>query len=377
MTMKSVNRNIPVAAPVFSEDEAQAVYEVIRSGWVTSGPKVAEFEQNFADFAGVKHAIAMSNGTATLHAALVAIGVGPGDEVIVPTLTYISTANVVMYQGATLVLCECDPDTYNVRTEDLEKVVTKRTKAVIAVDINGLPVDFQSISKFCEKRNIHLIADSAESLGAIYKGQTIGSQALIHSFSFFGNKNVTTAEGGMLTTNDSEIAKTLKILRNQGQTARYYHTHLGFNYRMTELQAAIGIVQLNTLGERLKSKERIVAEYVKSFETSPLISNPVVPNYVDRHAWYMFAPNFAENINRDEVVKNLARKGIETRCSFPPVHIQPYYVERFGYSEADFPESMRAWKRLINLPISPNLSDEDLKFVIESTLSAVEANQSL
>ena len=283
------NKRIPVATPIFSEAGAKAVYEVMQSGWVTMGRKVAEFEQAFATYVGVKHAIAMFNGTVTLHAALAALGIGPGDEVVVPTLTYISTANVVLYQGADLRLCECDPLTYNVRVQDIEAVVSPRTKAIIAVDMNGMPVDYEPIVAFAQQRGIAVIGDSAESLGAIYRGRPVGAQALMHSFSFFGNKNITTGEGGMITTSDDKLAAELRILRNQGQTVRYHHTHLGYNYRMTELQAAVGVVQFQSLSQRLEEKRRIVAAYDAHFADSELLSLPVIPDYVDRHGWYMYA----------------------------------------------------------------------------------------
>ncbi|MDC0308922.1 DegT/DnrJ/EryC1/StrS family aminotransferase [bacterium] len=368
-------KRIPVATPVFSEAEADAVYAVMRSGWVTMGPKVAEFEQAFAVFTGAKHAIAMFNGTATLHAALAALGIGPGDEVVVPTLTYISTSNVVLYQGAELRLCECDPLTYNVRVKDLERVVTPRTKAIITVDMNGMPVDYDSIVKFAADRGISVIGDSAESLGAHYRGQPVGTQAPIHSFSFFGNKNITTGEGGMITTDDDSLAAEMRILRNQGQTGRYNHTHLGFNYRMTELQAAVGIVQLKSLHARLEEKRRVVAGYTHHFADSSLLSLPVVPDYVSQHGWYMYAPAFSAKVDRDAVVKTLDEAGIETRVSFPPVHIQPYYVERFGYKPDDFPMSLEAWSHLINLPISPNLTTEEIDYVASVTLQAAEKHK--
>ena len=371
-----MKKKIPVATPIFSEAEAEAVYDVMRSGWVTMGPKVAEFEQAFAAYVGVKHAIAMSNGTVTLHAALAALGIGPGDEVVVPTLTYISTANVVLYQGADLRLCECDPLTYNVRVQDIEAVLSPRTKAIIAVDMNGMPVDYDSIVAFARSRGIAVIGDSAESLGAMYRGQAVGSQALMHSFSFFGNKNITTGEGGMITTNDDELAAALRILRNQGQTSRYNHTHLGYNYRMTELQAAVGVVQLTTLSERIEQKGRVVAAYKARFADADLVSLPVIPEYVSRHGWYMYAPALPPEVNRDAVVNELAERGIETRLSFPPVHIQPYYVERFGYQPENFPISFAAWSRLIHLPISPNLAQEDIDFVASCTLEGGAASGS-
>jgi perosamine synthetase len=310
----------------------------------------------------------------TLHAILAALGIGPGDEVIVPTLTYISTANVVLFQGAELKLCECDPANYNVRVEDLEKVVSPRTRAVITVDMNGLPIDYRPIVAWAKSRNITIVADSAESLGAVYRGKAVGTQAPVHSFSFFGNKNVTTGEGGMITTDDDALAAELRILRNQGQQGRYNHTHLGFNYRMTELSAAIGIIQLQSLEARLAAKERTVARYNQAFAREPLMSLPVVPDYVERHSWYMYAPCFAASVDRDAVVAKLEAANIETRVSFPPVHIQPYYVKRYGFQVGDFPVSHGAWRRLINLPIGPDLTTAQLDTVIAATLDAARGS---
>lgn len=366
-------KRIPVATAVFTEAEAKAVYDVVRSGWVTQGPRVAAFEEAFARYVGAKHAIAMCNGTVTLHAILAALRIGPGDEVIVPTLTYISTANVVLYQGAHVQLCECDPVTYNVRVEDLEKAITPRTRAIIAVDMNGLPIDYDPIVDFARRRGVTLIADSAESLGSRYRGRLIGAQAPVHSFSFFGNKNVTTGEGGMVTTNDDALAAELRILRNQGQEGRYNHTRVGFNYRMTELSAAIGSIQLESLEQRLACKEQVAARYNAAFARSELMSLPAMPDYVDRHAWYMYAPAFHPSVDRDRVVAQLEAGGIETRQSFPPVHIQPCYVQRFGFKRSDFPISIEAWSHLINLPIGPDLQNDQVQTVIDATLAAAAA----
>lgn len=366
-----MDQHIPVTTACLTEAEAKAVYDVVRSGWITQGPKVAAFEEAFAKYIGVKHAIAMCNGTVTLHAVLAALGIGPGDEVVIPTLTYIATANVVLYQGAAMRLCECDPETYNVRVEDLERAVTSRTKAIIAVDMNGMPIDYDRICEFAGRRGIPVLADSAESLGATYKGALVGRQAFAHSFSFFGNKNVTTGEGGMITTDDDRLASELRILRNQGQQGRYNHTHLGYNYRMTEMSAALGLVQLESLARRLSGKQRVVAAYTSRFAAAEDILVPMVPEYVTRHAWYMYTLSFTPGIDRDAIVRQLAGNGIETRQSFPPVHIQPYYVGRFGYRPDDFPMSMQAWRRLMNLPISPELTDTEINRVASATLHAV------
>ena len=197
-----MTKRIPVACPVFTFEEEEAVRSVIKSGWVTMGEKVKEFEHDFAKFTNSKYAIAMFNGTVTLHSALLALGLKPEDEVIVPSLTYISSPNTVLYSGAKLVLCECNPRTYNLEVEDIKKVITSKTKAIMTVDMQGMPVDYDKIKDFATKNGLFVIGDSAESLGAKYKENAVGSQVDLHSFSFFGNKNITTGEGGMLTTND-------------------------------------------------------------------------------------------------------------------------------------------------------------------------------
>lgn len=365
---------IPVASPIFTDKEANAVSDVIKSGWVTMGPKVKEFEERFASYTNSKYAIAMFNGTVTLHSSLIALDIKPGDEVIVPSLTYISTANAVLYVGAKLVLCDSNPKTYNVDLDDIKKVITDKTKAIITVDMQGMPVNYDEIIDFANSKGIPVISDSAESIGASYGGSTIGSQALIHSFSFFGNKNITTGEGGMITTNDETIMKKLKIIRNQGQEQRYKHIMLGYNYRMTECQAAIGIVQLSSLEERISNKKKIVKKYQKGFDKCNLINLPFIPNYVTSHAWYMYTINLSLTVDRDKVVKELDDLGIETRLSFPPVHIQPFYIEKYNFDESDYPNCIESWKRLINLPISPNLTNEEINFVIENTIAVAEKN---
>lgn len=368
VTTTAIER-IPVATATLTEDEANAVRDVVRSGWLTMGPQVARFEEEFATFIGASHAVAMCNGTVTLHALLEAIGIGVDDEVIVPTLTYVATANVVLYQAARLVLCECNPETYNVDVAQIEAVITPRTRAIITVDMNGLPIDYDPIVQLARAKGIALIADSAESLGAKYNDGRVGKQAFAHSFSFYGNKNITTGEGGMVTTEDSALAERLRILRNQGQEGRYNHTFLGYNYRMTEVAAAIGISQLSRIEATLAGKERVVSRYNQHFAgLAPLIDLPCVPGYVGRHGWYMYAVRFSANVDRDAVMDGLEKEGIETRVSFPPVHIQPYYANRFGFSPHDFPVSYKAWSRLLNLPIWPGLSDDQIERIALTTI---------
>lgn len=363
---------IPVANVITEEADAKAVYDVIKSGWISKGKKVDEFESRFAREVDAQEAIAVNNGTSALHVVLAALDIGPGDEVILPSLTFISTANVVMYQGATPVLVECDPATFNTTAEIIEAAITPRTKAIMPVDMNGMPVDFDAILAVGRKHGIPVIADSAESLGAAYKGRKIGSIADIHCFSFFPNKAITTGEGGMITTRNGKLAERMRKILNQGQDGRYNHVELGYNYRMNDIQAAFGIVQLSRLEKIMSEKISLVRKYSKLLEGQPKIKLPYVPEYVTRHSWYMYAIQIDEG-KRDEVVAKLEADKIQTRLSFPPVHIQQYYRKRFGWNEELLPVSYHTWKRLINIPIWPGLSDKQIEYVSEKLIKHVNS----
>ena len=348
---------IPVANTFVGEEEAQAVYEVVKSGWLSMGARVKAFEESFARTVDAPYAVSLNSGTAALHVVLAALGIGEGDEVIVPSLTFISTANVVLYQNAVPVLAECDPKTYNITPEAIRAKITKKTKAIISVDMNGMPVDYDALREF-EAQGIPVIADSAESLGAQYRGKKIGSIFRIHCFSFFPNKNITTGEGGMIVTTDKVLAESCARIRHQGQERRYHHTDLGYNYRMTEMQAALGLVQLEKFPKALQEKTRLARRYDELLRAIPAISRPVVPAYVTQHAWYMYAVSCRSKQERDRIVSELEKSNIETRLSFPPVHIQPYYQKRFGFTDASLPVTYDAWSRLIDIPIWAGLGDE-------------------
>ena len=354
---------IPIANPRIGEEEARAVYDVVKSGWISMGKKVQEFERMACDYTGAKHALAMNNGTSTLHAILSALDIGPGDEVIVPSLTYISSANVVLYLGATPVLCENDPATFNVAPEHIRAKVTPRTKAFMTVDMKGLPVDFDAFNALSEETGAAFVSDSAESYGAIYKGRKVGAQALVHSFSFFANKNITTGEGGMVTTNDDALYEKLAIVRNQGQEGRYNHTRLGHNYRMTDVLAAIGIEQFKRLDAILDEKVALAARYTAAFAETDHVAAPVVPDHVDRPSWYMYSVTVDE-ARRDPLIEHLAAREIDTRLSFPPIHIQPYYRERFGYEPADYPLAWASYRSFLDIPIWAGMGEDNQDRVV-------------
>ena len=365
-------RKIPVASPFIGKKEAEAVYEVVKSGWISMGKKVQEFEERFSEYVDSRYAIAVNNGTAALHLALIANGIKEDDEVLVPDITFISTANAVLYERAKPVVVECNPKTYNILLDDAEKRITNKTKAIIPVDMNGMPADYDEILQFADKHNLSVIADSAESLGALYKGQKTGAIAPLHIFSFFPNKNITTGEGGMITTDDEKLAEKIRKLRNQGQDYRYNHVMLGYNYRMNDVLAVIGIEQLKKINNIIIEKEKIAKKYNDEFENDTLISPPFLPSYVDQHSWYMYAVSLHEDIDRDLVVIKLKEKGIDTRLSFPPIHLQPYYQEKFGYNDSTYPISLKAWQRLINIPIWVGLINEDQNYVINSLREIIE-----
>ena len=354
---------LPIANPDIGEKEALAVYKVIRKGWISMGKKVDEFENNVKKLIKVKHAIYVNNGTSALHCSLLALNIKSGDEVIVPTLSYISSANAILYCGAKPVFCEVDTKTFNVNYDLIEKKITKKTKAIITVDLKGQPVDFDSLKKLGKKYKIPLISDSAESFGAIYKNKYVGSQLPIHTFSFFANKNITTGEGGLITTESGILAKKLRIIRNQGQDKRYNHIELGNNFRPTDYSAAIGIEQLKKINKVIKEKDKIAKIYSDHFVKQKNIEVPYLPNYVTRPSWYMYCLIFSTNKLRNKVMNALNENNIETRLSFPPIHNQPYYRLRFK-NLGKFKQSEDIFDRFLDIPCWMGMGIKNIKRVI-------------
>ncbi|MDC0476530.1 DegT/DnrJ/EryC1/StrS family aminotransferase [Alphaproteobacteria bacterium] len=363
--------NIPVANPKIGVDEAQAVYEVIMSGWVSMGPKVQHFEQLLADYAGSKYAVAMNNGTSTLHACLLALDIGERDEVIVPTLSYISSANTILYQNATPVFCDSDPDLFNATVEHVRAKISPRTKAIMTVDMKGLPVDYEAFAELSAETGIPIISDSAESFGALYKGKKIGTQALLHSFSFFANKNLTTGEGGVVLTDDAGLYEKLRIIRNQGQEGRYHHTLLGNNFRMTDVQAAIGIEQLKKLDKIIGEKAKIAKQYDEIFGVTGSVSSPKMPTYSCNPSWYLYSIKVDAKL-RGELIEHLSCKGIETRLSFPPIHAQPLYRKLFDAKDSEFPGAMRAFDEFLDIPIWFGMSEKQVNTVSSEILAVIK-----
>lgn len=365
---------IPVAEPIITESDAEAVYDVVASGWISMGEKVEAFEDSFAEYVGADHCVAAFNGTVALHLALAGLNIGPGDEVVVPSLTYAASANSVLYTGAEPVLCDVDRETYNVTRETIEPHLGTDTEAIMCVDMNGMSADYDELLELAAEYDVTLVADSAEALGGKYQDELVGSQAPVHVFSMYPNKSITAGEGGMVATSDDELAERLRVLRSQGEAERYHHVELGYNYRMTEMQAALGLSQLGRIEDVMEDKQRVVSLYEEKLaHLAPDVKRPVVPDYVGRHSWYLYPISLADHYDRDRVVDELEEQGIGTRTSFPPVHTQPYYVDRYGYKQSDYPGSYRAWEQKIDLPISPSLTEKEVDRVVETLRGILNA----
>lgn len=348
---------IPIARPQIGEEELAAVTEVFQSGVLAQGPRVQAFEEAFAQFCGVEYAIATSSGTTALHIALLAHGVGPGDEVIVPPFSFIATANSVLYVGARPVFVDIDPQTFNINPEQIEAAITSRTKAIMPVHLYGLPCDMDSIVAIAEKYGLALIEDACQSHGAEYRGRKVGSFGT-GVFSFYPTKNITSGEGGMITTNDPAIAEKCRIIRNHGMRRRYYHEELGFNFRMTDVHAAIGLAQLSKL-ETFNAARRTNAQYLSEHLRG--VITPVVPS--DRtHVFHQYTVR-VPNGKRDPLRAYLAERGIGSEIYYPvPIHRQEVYV-RLGY-HLSLPEAERAAAEVLSLPVHPGLTRADLEMIV-------------
>lgn len=359
------NKFLPMANPDVGVLEAQAAYKVIKSGWVSMGKTVEEFEFKVQKLLNVKNAIFVNNGTSALHCTLLALRIGRGDEVIVPTLSYISSANSILYCGAKPVFCESDPKTFNVTPELIESKITKKTKAIMTVDLKGLPVNFNKINLISKKYKIPLISDSAESFGAIYKNKPVGSQAFAHTFSFFANKNITMGEGGLITTQNDRFANLLRIIRNQGQNYRYNHIELGNNFRPTDYAAAIGLQQIKKINRVIDKKAKIAKIYSKSFQNMKNVFPPYIPKYASKPSWYMYCLNFSSKTLRDKVMKDLNKNNIDTRLSFPPIHLQPYYKKKFKNNNKKFKTTTNIYNKFLDIPCWPEMGKKNIERIIK------------
>ncbi|MHB8568331.1 MAG: DegT/DnrJ/EryC1/StrS family aminotransferase [Nitrososphaerales archaeon] len=372
---KNSEHPIKIAAPFMNDSITEIVESILKSGLLVQGKYVSQFESRLAEYIGCKHVIAINSGTAALHASIQSVrddlaqkgSLPEGPEVITTPLSFAATANAIIHSGCTPIFADVDEATFNVDPKQIDNKIRKQTIAIEPVDVYGLPADLNEIATLARANDITVVEDAAEAIGAIYNGKKIGSISDLTCFSTYATKNLHTGEGGFITTDDDAHAKRLQMIRSQGQSSRYNHAILGYNFRMTEIAAAIGIPQIGLLDE-LNSKRRKNARYLRDAlgETDTIRFQKV--NRPDSHAWYMLSATLDEHragMTRDAFVAKLKSFGIEADVSWPvPIHLQPFYRQTFGFKEGDFPMAERICKTVFQIPIQPLLTIGDLDRII-------------
>jgi perosamine synthetase len=371
--MKTETR-VPLSRPYIDEREEELVLEVLRSGRLSLGPVIERFEQLIAERVGAPYAAAVSSGTAGLHMLCHIAGVGEGDEVITSPVSFVATANCFILEGGTPVFADVDPQTLNLDPAAVEAAITDRTKGIIGVDMFGYPCELDELRAIAERHGLWLIDDSCEALGAEYKGRPIGSHGPSGAFGFYPNKQITTGEGGIVTTHDEEEWELLKSVRNHGRSYDsrwFHHVRLGFNYRFTDIQAAVGIAQLEKLDRILAMRSEAAARYTALLDGFDGVEPPRADDDDHRRSWFVYVVKVAEGIDRDGVLEKLAAQGIEAGHYVPAVHLQPYLRERYGFTEGMCPVAEDACDRTLALPFFPQLEREDQERVVEGLQAAI------
>jgi perosamine synthetase len=382
-------RFLPFHLPEIGDEEIAAVVRVLKSGWLTTGAKVKEFEKDFCDFLGSRHAVAVNSGTAALHLALAAIGIQPGDEVILPTMTFAATAEVVLYLGARPVLVDCEPDTLNMDPNGLETALTHKTRAIMPVHFGGQPCDMDRIVEFARDHRLKVIEDAAHALPARWQDQMIGTIGDITCFSFYATKTITTGEGGMATTENREWAEKMRVLslhginhdawkRYSAEGSWYYEILCpGYKYNLTDVAASVGIEQLKKCNSFFEARKRIAEAYDDGFADLPEVVTPVCTPGV-QHAWHLYVIQLdleRLTIRRKEFIDDLKRANIGTSVHFIPLHMHPYYRATFGHRPKDFPNASSVFEQIISLPIYPKMTAQDVDDVICAVRSIVEKHR--
>jgi perosamine synthetase len=360
---------------MIGEREEQLVMDVLRSGRLSLGPAVERFEELFAERASAPYAAAVSSGTAGLHLLCHLAGLGQGDEVITSPISFVATANCFVVEGATPVFVDVDPRTLNIDPEAAAAAITDRTRGIVAVDMFGYPCELDELRVLADRHGLRLIADSCEALGAEYRGRPVGGHGPAAVFGFYPNKQLTTGEGGMVTTHDEEEWLALKSLRNQGRSYDsrwFHHVRLGFNYRLSDLQAALGIAQLERLDELLSLRAEAAARYGDLLAGVDGVVLPLADDADHRRSWFVYVVELAEGVDRDLVSARLAERGIEAGHYVPCVHLQPYLRERFGFAEGLCPIAEGVARRTLALPFFPQLELADQEEVVAALAQAID-----
>jgi len=377
---------LPFARPALGEEEIAEVVDTLKSGWITTGPKVERFTAAFADYVGGRYAVPVSSATAGLHVALLALGIGPGDEVITTPMTFVATLNTIVHCGAVPVLADIDAATLNVRVEEIERKITKKTRAIVPVHFVGQPADLDPILELAAGRGLAVLEDAAHAVGAEYKGRRIGSFPTTSVFSFHPNKNMTTGEGGMIVTEDEEVFEKASLLKFHGMdreswkrfakagSPRYDVAVPGYKYNMMDIQAALGLHQLRRLPGFLEERERLAGRYGELLRGVTGLLLPQRVPYPIRHAWHLYTPLVDVDrlqISRDRFMEELKARNIGTGLHYTAAHEFSYYASRFGWKPEDYPEAHFVSERIVSLPFYPGLTDQDQDDVVDAIRSLV------
>lgn len=365
--------NIPLSAPDITEAEIDAVVAVLRSGILSIGPAIEQFEQLIAQQLQTRYAVAVNSGTSALHLLIRAFGIREGDEVITTPFSFVASANCILFERARPVFVDIDPLTYHLDLNRIAEALTPRTRAILAVDIFGQPADILTLRRLTEGYQLAVIEDACEALGSKYEGMPAGSLADAAACAFYPNKQITTGEGGVIVTNDGRIAELCRSMRNQGRADKdcwLVHERLGYNYRLSELHAALGVAQLRRLDEIIARRQQIAQGYMDRLADVQEVLRPWISPKVTRMSWQLFVVETAEDIDRDSVIHYLQKKGIGCKPYFPPIHLQPFYVQQFGYKPGDFPVTERIAQHTIALPFHNRLTDGDLDYVTTTLKTA-------
>ena len=378
---------LPYGRPWLTEEDVAAVAEVLQTDWLTTGPKVGEFERVFANFVGAVDAVAVSSGTAALHTALDAVGIGSGDEVIVPAMTFAASANCVVFQGASPIFTDVDPATLLIDPTQVERNLTQRTKAIITVDYTGQACEYEALREVARVHRLVLVADACHALGGAYRGRAVGSVADISTFSLHPVKAITSGEGGVITTDNLEWASRMRIFRNHGITSThrdreqqgawfYEMVQLGFNYRLTDIQCALGISQLRRLSEWIERRQMIARRYDQALQQLPAVESLKVRDDIS-HAYHLYVIRLELErlrVDRNAILAALREEGVGVNVHYIPVHLHPYYRQRYGTGPGMCPVAEAAYERILTLPIFPRMTDMEISAVIQAVSKVVRRN---
>jgi perosamine synthetase len=363
---------ITMSSADLDDADVEAVLGVLRSGRLALGPRAVEFERMMAEYVGVKHAVAVNSGTSALHLIVRALSLGPGDEVLVPSFTFAASVNAVLYEGATPVFVDIEPETYNLSTDDLRRKITPRTRAVMAVDVFGHPAEWDELTRVAREHGLKVIDDSCEALGAEYRGRKVGQFGDAAAFAFYPNKQITTGEGGIIVTDSDEIAALCRSMRNQGRGEMgswLEHDRLGYNYRLDEMSAALGCSQLGRVEELLGRREAVARAYTERLGDSRLLRTQVVLPHV-RMSWFVYVVTLAEGVARDQLIRDLEAAGVPARAYFSPVHLQKYIRERPGVVAEGLAVTESVAARTVALPFHNLLTAAQIDYVVARLLEA-------